>query len=264
MNSKESDVKHLIGSCIALLALLFVPAPSASAEVNPSTVEPTDAFCAAVKQGYIAEHVRSYYRDWKTCGKECGKRHTAWTEYRTKHFGYFEGFGRRAWNDHPPKHYAMDTVFMGRKVKLNKWVIPVLKCVEREPRAPARHALKTPNAPRSKEKRFPYKPKALSGLRYRNTFKGGEVSNHVYGIALGVDPADNTCCRYALARAPMCKRKKLKPYQRMIMPLRWVEVFEKYGFYWLGRDKLQDTMHYDFLGDPEVVKRAVAASLEAK
>ena len=57
---------------------------------------------------------------------------------------------------------------------------------------------------------------------------------------------------------------KLKPYQRMILPWCWVEVFEKYGFYWLGRDKLQDTMHYDFLGDPEVVKRAVAASLEAK
>ena len=37
----------------------------------------------------------------------------------------------------------------------------------------------------------------------------------------------------------------------MAMPECWVHAFEKYGFYWLGNDQLQDTMHFEFLADPE-------------
>jgi hypothetical protein len=259
-------LKHLITTALALIVALSVWSGTASAAADPASVEATDAFCKAVKQTYVAEHIRSYYRDWKTCGKACGKRHKAWTKYRTKHFGYFKGFGKRAWNEHAPKHFAAETVFMGRKVTLNQWVIPVLKCVERDLKTGCATCPKDPERPEEcTDKRFPYAPKALSGLRHRNTFRGGEVSNHVYGIALDVDPAHNTCCGCtARWRAhPLCKRK-LKPHQRMIMPWCWVEIFEQYGFYWLGRDKLQDTMHYDFLGELEVVQRAVAASVQAQ
>jgi hypothetical protein len=35
------------------------------------------------------------------------------------------------------------------------------------------------------------------------------------------------------------------------MPACWVGVFERFGFYWLGHDALKDTMHFEFLGDPE-------------
>jgi hypothetical protein len=46
-------------------------------------------------------------------------------------------------------------------------------------------------------------------------------------------------------------------YDRMAMPECWVHAFEKYGFYWLGHDVLRDTMHYEFLGDPDrIVKGA--------
>lgn len=245
---------------LALLGILL--GGTAHAEVDPTSVEPTDAFCAAVEQAYIAEHVRAYYRDWKTCGKACGKRHAAWTKYRTQHFGYFKGFGRKAWNARTPSDFARETRFMGRKVRLNQWVVPVLKCVERALHTGCATCREDPEHPNEcKDKTFPYKPKSLSGLRTRNTFRGGEVSNHVYGIALDVDPSENTCCGCtARWRAhPMCKRN-VPTHERMIMPWCWVEVFETYGFYWLGRDKLRDTMHFDFLGDPEVVRRAVIAS----
>jgi hypothetical protein len=34
-----------------------------------------------------------------------------------------------------------------------------------------------------------------------------------------------------------------------------VHAFERYGFYWLGHDVLQDTMHFEFLGDPDRIVR---------
>ena len=55
---------------------------------------------------------------------------------------------------------------------------------------------------------------------------------------------------------PLCK-KDLELYERMIMPMCWVHVFEKYGFYWLGRDVLEDTMHFEFLGRPELIEEAL-------
>ena len=39
------------------------------------------------------------------------------------------------------------------------------------------------------------------------------------------------------------------------MPACWVKAFERFGFYWLGRDELEDTMHFEFLGDPAKIKK---------
>ena len=39
-----------------------------------------------------------------------------------------------------------------------------------------------------------------------------------------------------------------------------VEVFEKYGFYWLGHDRLEDTMHFEFLGQPELIEKVISGS----
>jgi hypothetical protein len=55
----------------------------------------------------------------------------------------------------------------------------------------------------------------------------------------------------------MCKKKVASVYERMAMPKGWVETFEKYGFYWLGHDVLQDTMHFEFLGDPDQITEPV-------
>src|SRR4029077_13290322 len=121
---------------------------------------------------------------------------------------------------------------------LNHRIVPALKCVE---------------AAIIKECGTGYKPQALSGLRLTNSYHGSEVSNHVYGIAIDIDPSLNPCCGCVghWADDPLCKRPSHTEYDRMTMPECWVHVFERYGFYWLGHDpQIRDTMHFEFLGVP--------------
>ncbi len=163
--------------------------------------------------------------------------------YRTEEYGYFEGFGQHEWNSHAPAHYARGTKFMGLPVEVHEKILPALVCVER--------AIKDNPA------LLAYHPEALSGLRRKNTYRGGEVSNHVYGIAVDIDPHKNTCCGCVAPwnKNPLCARPAATPYERMAMPKGWVETFERYGFYWLGHDVLRDTMHFEFLGEPEHIQK---------
>jgi hypothetical protein len=162
-------------------------------------------------------------------------------KYRTDKYGYFEGFGNPKGNAHPPKFYAKSTKFMGMGVQVHEKIIPALKCVEA--------ALKSSGADAE------YKPRAMGGIRFQNTYRGVEVSNHVYGIAIDIEPDKNTCCGCVKPwnEHPLCKQKSKTVWERMVMPRSWVETFEKYGFYWLGHDVLQDTMHFEFLGDPDKI-----------
>jgi hypothetical protein len=67
----------------------------------------------------------------------------------------------------------------------------------------------------------------------------------------------NSCCGCVKPwnEAPACKRPAKTEYDRMAMPECWVHAFERYGFYWLGHDVLRDTMHFEFLGDPDKIRR---------
>lgn len=161
--------------------------------------------------------------------------------YRTEQYGYFEGFGNPKWNKHPPKFYAKDTTFLGLTLRVHERIIPALKCVEA--------ALVASGAASE------YKPRTSSGIRYKNTYRGVEVSNHVYGIAVDIEPDRNSCCGCVAPwpNHPLCKAKNKTVWERMAMPKSWVDVFERYGFYWLGHDVLQDTMHFEFLGDPDKI-----------
>jgi hypothetical protein len=161
--------------------------------------------------------------------------------YRTEKYGYFEGFGQAKANPHPPKFYAKTTSFMGMSVQVHERIIPALKCVEA--------ALKATSAGAE------YAPKAMGGIRFRNTYRGVEVSNHVYGIAIDIEPDRNSCCGCVAPwpNHPLCKAKGKTVWERMAMPKSWVETFERFGFYWLGHDVLQDTMHFEFLGDPDKI-----------
>jgi len=162
-------------------------------------------------------------------------------DYRTRHYGRFPGVGNRADNAHPPRFYAKLTKFMGLPVLLNEKVLPALACVEAALRRECRE--------------HPYQPKQVGGLRLDNTFKDYEISNHVYGIAIDIDPDLNPCCHCVgkWSERDACKKTVSSPFERMAMPKCWVDVFERYGFHWLGHDELEDTMHFEFLGEPEKI-----------
>lgn len=165
-------------------------------------------------------------------------------KFRTKKYGYFDGFGNKNDNPQSPSKQSKATTFFGLSVILHERVIPALHCVEKQ--------LVRDCAD------FGYKPTNLSGLRRKNTYVDGEVSNHVYGIAIDIDPLKNPCCKCLepWSSSDRCKGKNKTVWERMAMPKCWVDTFERFGFYWLGHDTLEDTMHFEFLGDPEKIRRA--------
>jgi hypothetical protein len=160
-------------------------------------------------------------------------------DYRTRQYGRFPGFGSPADNPHPPRFYAKRTTFAGLPLVVHEKIVPALACVET--------ALERDCAQR------PYQPRTASGIRFENTYKDYEISNHVFGIAIDIDSHQNPCCGCVgkWSQDPLCRKKVGSVYERMAMPKCWVEVFERYGFYWLGHDELEDTMHFEFLGDPD-------------
>ncbi len=157
--------------------------------------------------------------------------------YRTEQYGYYPGFGKREWNATPLRAQLQNAKFFGLNVRLHQRIIPALKCVEA---AIVRECAASP-----------YQPVALAGIREHNTYLDGNVTNHAYGIAIDIDPLRNPCCGCIKpwSESVRCKGKKTD-FERMDMPVCWVTVFERFGFYWLGHDVLRDTMHFEFLGDP--------------
>ena len=239
---------------------VIVPAPSASAEGAPDAASdaPDDVAVAVATPADAGPHVpacaeqqaqaflirSAYIANWNAPAEErkrAAEAHKEAIRYRTEQYGYAVGFGKPEWNAHPPTFYVEETSFMDLPVKMHKRVIPALKCVEAAIKATCTDK--------------PYTPRALAGIRYKNTFQGGEITNHMYGIAIDIDPSLNSCCGCVKPwnQDPRCFKKVTTEYERMVMPECWVHVFEKYGFYWLGHDVLQDTMHFDFLGDPEKI-----------
>lgn len=159
--------------------------------------------------------------------------------YRTEHYGRpgEDGAG-------PSAHAQAKTVrFMGLPISIHAKIAPALACVEK-------HLLKTATGSSR------YKPRAIGGFREENTYRGAEVSNHLYGIAIDIDPDKNPCCRCVepWPSNPICKNTG-DVYKRTTLPKAWITAFARYGFDWLGHDMLEDTMHFEFLGDPEKITK---------
>ena len=233
----------------ARLVAASVPLVSASAE-RPATrdaaplvasaspaPEPADCVAQSAQAFLVEAHLQNHALQTARAQSEWWTRLQRSIRYRTEQYGYYSGFGSRAWNPRPLGSQMRAAKFAGLAIVLHERVLPALRCVEQ---AILRDCAGTP-----------YRPRAIAGTRQTNTYVGGDVSNHVYGIALDIDPNDNPCCNCVepWRSNPKCRGEKSE-WQRMAMPACWVTVFERYGFYWLGHDELKDTMHFEFLGDP--------------
>lgn len=214
-------------------------APVPSNQAPPPTTPHATCREQAAQDFLVRAHENTVFRD-PEARKEQRRLRAESIAYRTRHYGYFKGFGSSALNGQSPAQRSAPTQFFGITVVLNRAIIPALHCVEA---AIEEHCSSTP-----------YRPQILSGLRKKNTYFDGGVSNHVYGIAIDVDPTRNPCCNCVAPwnESELCKSRK-SVWERMSMPRCWVTQFERFGFYWLGHDPLEDTMHFEFLGDPERV-----------
>jgi len=161
--------------------------------------------------------------------------------YRAEQYGNVEGLGLERYNKQKAYSSAVSVRFMGLPLQIHKKVAPALRCVERYLER---------NCTGSKER---YTPHAIGGFRQANTYRGGEISNHLFGIAIDIDPNRNPCCGCVAPWPdhPACLRPHETVFERTALPRCWIDGFERFGFYWLGRDpELRDTMHFEFLGNP--------------
>lgn len=183
-----------------------------------------------------------------------GRAHERAVEYRARQYGSIPGMNLERYNDKRVVDQVVQTTFFGRSLTIHERVAPALSCVEKRIRA-------TCNGEGER-----YTPRHVGGLRTSNTIRGGEISNHLFGIAIDIDPEQNPCCHCVIKwqSNPRCKRPGKSPYDRAELPRCWVEAFERYGFYWLGNDQLEDTMHFEFLGEPSKVTASSSSRKERR
>lgn len=171
------------------------------------------------------------------------KKQAVAVRYLAERYGRVDAPGTAQWNTESALAQAKTVRFMGLPVSIHEKIAPALACVEKRIRATCTG-------------RSRYTPRAVGGFRTANTYRGVEVSNHLFGIALDIDPDRNPCCGCVdpWPSNPICK-KTGPVFKRTALPRCWVKSFERFGFDWLGHDSLEDTMHFEFLGDPDRIKR---------
>jgi hypothetical protein len=178
-------------------------------------------------------------------GAIVGDAHAKAIRYRVANYGFINGMGQEAINRTSAESMATRTEFFGRAIRVNRRIVPALQCVEER----IEHQCTKP--------RDAYYPKNIGGMRVSNTIRGGEISNHLFGIAIDIDPDRNPCCHCVgdWKKDPKCAKAVKSPFERAALTHCWVDAFDHFGFYWLGRDSLEDTMHFEFLGDPKRILR---------
>ena len=183
-------------------------------------------------------------RNYMTSGVIDIKKQSQAVRYLAEHYGHVNDDLTRRFNGKSALSNSTTMRFMGLSVTVHSKIAPALTCVEKRIQSTCGG-------------KSAYTPKAVGGFRGSNTYRGVEVSNHLFGIAIDVDPDRNPCCGCVAPwpEHPKCKMASKSPYDRAEMPRCWIQAFERYGFDWLGHDKLEDTMHFEFLGDPDRIKK---------
>lgn len=223
---------RLLFAALALLLVIALPGPVAQGAVQAQECRPQKAQEFLKRPSFVRR------------GRLDGKGNDRALRYRVEKYGRLEGVSYAETNTTNARSQAVGTRFFGLPVSLHRAVVPALRCVEKRIRN---------NCRRVKEQ---YKPHAVGGFRDNNTYRGGEVSNHMFGIAIDIDPDRNPCCGCVepWPEHPACRAKVDSILEQTALPSCWISAFERYGFYWLGRDpQLRDTMHFEFLGDPAKV-----------
>lgn len=220
-----------------LIAFTDVPAPPVEVVVIKSKCNEQKAQSFLMRSTYVYQ--RKIPAEEAQNRKKLHREAIAW---RTRKYGRVEGFGDETMNSRAPYDYSAEGRFFGLHIRMNRRVLFALGCVEESIKQTC--------------SKTPYQPKMLDGLRTRNTFHNNEVSNHLFGIAIDIDPDRNACCHCVAPSkdAPICRKPATTPFDHAEIPPCWVDAFEKFGFYWLGRDELEDTMHFEFLGDPDKIE----------
>lgn len=171
------------------------------------------------------------------------KMHAAAVRYLAERYGHVDDDVTPRYSAKSSHGQAKTVHFMGLPISVHAKIAPALACVEKKIRSTCTGAGR-------------YTPHAVGGFRSANTYRGVEISNHLFGIAIDIDPDKNPCCGCVdpWPSNPICKNPG-PVTKRTALPKCWIKAFERFGFDWLGHDTLEDTMHFEFLGDPERITR---------
>jgi D-alanyl-D-alanine carboxypeptidase len=171
------------------------------------------------------------------------RKHATALRWLVERYGHTDDESTMQWGGQSAQTHAKTVRFMGLPLSIHAKIAPAVAAVEK------RIAKTCTGGSR-------YAPKAVGGFRSANTYRGVEVSNHLLGIAIDIDPDRNPCCGCVdpWPTNPICK-KTGTVYKRTALPRCWIQSFERFGFDWLGHDTLEDTMHFEFLGDPDHITR---------
>lgn len=236
----------LICLVLGLGSLVFAPSARAAGEKHASSGTSKTRHHHAKKHRYRGcrlQHPQHFLerRSFVKHGQLLGSRFKRALRYRVEHYGSVPGIGFEKLNPVRAISQAKTITFMGLPIRVHEKIVPALRCVE----------WRIKKTCRSRKNR--YTPHAIGGFRTENTYHHGEVSNHLFGIAVDIDPVKNPCCHCVKPWPdnPICQKDAKSIYDKTSLPRCWVHAFERYGFYWLGRDELQDTMHFEFLGNPD-------------
>jgi D-alanyl-D-alanine carboxypeptidase len=238
----RSLARALTAAAIALLALgplgLVGGRPAEAQERGrKAKPAPVRACRAQAPQKFLER--RSYLRK----GVIDPKKQARAVRYLAERYGRVDHEATERWNKQPALAQAKDVRFMGLPLSVHAKIAPALACVEKR-------ILDTCT------RKSRYTPRAVGGFRSVNTYRGSEISNHLFGIAVDIDPDRNPCCGCVdpWPSNPVCKNEG-SVYKRTALPKCWIAAFERFGFDWLGHDSLEDTMHFEFLGDPARIKK---------